>query len=100
MTEIIVALIVGIVIGCADILSYNVKRVVDHVSKLALFVMLWCLAAKVGCDKELVAALGSLGWRSLSLAAGVIGGNFVVLAALNYFFRERVGELIKEETKK
>ena len=100
MTAIIVAIILGIIVGCLDIIKLKGKIILDKVSKVCLFIMIFCLAAKVGCDKELVASLERLGTQSLALTVGVIGGSFLVVWITSYFFRNELNALIKEEAKK
>ena len=87
MTEILIAITIGIVLGCTNILSYKAKEIGNKISKIALFVMLWCLAAKVGCDKEVLANLSILGFQSLFMALAVIAGSFGAVWLISRFFR-------------
>ena len=87
MTEIMLAIAIGIAVGCANILSYGAKEMANKISKIALFIMLWCLAAKVGCDKEVLANLSSLGFQSLFMALAVIAGSFGAVWLISRFFR-------------
>jgi Na+/citrate or Na+/malate symporter len=95
MTEILIAITIGIVLGCTNILSYKAKEIGNKISKIALFVMLWCLAAKVGCDKEVLAQLGRLGFQSVLMAFAVIVGSFGAVWVVGRFFRNSI-ENIKE----
>ncbi len=99
MTAIIVAMVLGIIVGCCNIFNYTVKKWLDHLSKLALFVMIWCLAAKIGCDKELVDQLGVLGARSVALALGAVAGSFVMVLGLGKIMHKTLALLLHEEVK-
>lgn len=50
MQEIMIAIVLGIALGCTDLLNYNVKKWLNHLSTVSLFIMLLCLGAKIGCD--------------------------------------------------
>ena len=67
MQEIMIAIVLGIAVGCSDLLNYNVKKWLSRFSTVSLFIMLLCLGAKIGCDAELLGKLDQLGsfyhWR-------------------------------------
>lgn len=74
MQEIMIAIVLGIAVGCSDLLNYNVKKWLSRFSTVSLFIMLLCLGAKIGCDAELLGKLDSWAvnlwsWQFLSLAA-------------------------------
>ena len=71
MQEIMIAIVLGIAVGCSDLLDYNVKKWLSRLSTVSLFIMLLCLGAKIGCYAELLGKLAQLGQklRILSLAA-------------------------------
>ena len=73
MQEIMIAIVLGIAVGCSDLLNYNVKK------WLSLFIMLLCLGAKIGCDAELLGKLDQLGGKSLVMAVFIIGGSVLML---------------------
>ncbi|HIU63775.1 MAG TPA: LysO family transporter, partial [Candidatus Avacidaminococcus intestinavium] len=54
-------------------------------STAALLVMLWCLGAKIGCNEELLANLGLLGFKATFIAIGVIIGSLFFLWLLTRF---------------
>lgn len=90
MTEIFIAIAIGIAVGCADILSYKAKEIANKISKAALFIMLWCLAAKVGCDPEVLADLGRLGFQSVLMSVTVMAGSFVLVWLVGRYFRNSI----------
>ena len=61
MQEIMIAIVLGIAVGCSDLLNYNVKKWLSRFSTVSLFIMLLCLGAKIGCDAELLGKLDQLG---------------------------------------
>lgn len=74
MQEIMIAIVLGIAVGCSDLLNYNVKKWLSRFSTVSLFIMLLCLGAKIGCDAELLGnwtswAANLWSWQFLSLAA-------------------------------
>ena len=46
MQEIMIAIVLGIAVGCSDLLNYNVKKWLSRFSTVSLFIMLLCLGAK------------------------------------------------------
>lgn len=88
MQEIIIAIVLGIIVGCTDRLTYNVKKMLNHLSMLSLLVMLFCLGAKIGCDEKLLMELDSLGGKSLIMALFIIAGSAVMLWILLKLFPE------------
>ena len=77
MQEIMIAIVLGIAVGCSDLLNYNVKKWLSRFSTVSLFIMLLCLGAKIGCDAELLGKLDQLGGKSL--AVFIIGGSVLML---------------------
>ena len=78
MQEIMIAIVLGIAVGCSDLLNYNVKWL-SRFSTVSLFIMLLCLGAKIGCDAELLGKLDQLGGKSLVMAVFIIGGSVLML---------------------
>jgi len=99
MGIIIGAMAVGILLGCLNIISYKYKEKLSWVSKLALFIMIFCLAAKIGCDKELLKNLGTLGKRSLLMTCGIISGGFLGVTIVRHLFAGTINELLEEGKK-
>ena len=70
MQEIMIAIVLGIAVGCSDLLNYNVKKWLSRFSTVSLFIMLLCLGAKIGCDADWTSWAANLwSWQFLSLAA-------------------------------
>lgn len=86
MQEIMIAIVLGVALGCTDLLNYNLKKWLNHLSTVSLFIMLLCLGAKIGCDAELLGKLGQLGGKSLIMALCIIGGSVLVLWLLLKLF--------------
>ena len=59
MQEIMLAIVFGIAVGLANLLSYKIKFYLSKLSTLCLCTMLFCLGAKIGCDDALLAKLGT-----------------------------------------
>lgn len=95
MTEILVCIAIGIIIGWLDILHYQVKKILNHLATAALFLMLWCLGAKIGCDSELLAQLATLGGKSVIMALFVIAGSVAMLWLVTKIFAQVIEEEIK-----
>jgi len=93
LESIFISIALGITLGCLDVFSYNRKKIMNRLSTLALFVMLWCLGAKIGCDRELLESLGLLGYRAVIVACGVIMGSLVFLWVVTKLF----ADVIKQE---
>ncbi|MCH3915783.1 MAG: LysO family transporter [Acidaminococcaceae bacterium] len=100
MTEILIAITIGIILGCTNILSYRAKEIGNKISKTALFVMLWCLAAKVGCDKEILTQLGRLGLQSVLMAFAVIAGSFGAVWVVGRYFKHSIEDIKEMESHK
>ena len=79
MQEIMIAIVLGIAVGCSDLLNYNVKKWLSRFSTVSLFIMLLCLGAKIGCEAELLGKLDQLGGNSLVMAVFIIGGSVLML---------------------
>ena len=61
MTIIICAITAGILLGWLDVFNYKTKLWLNRVSTVCLFIILLCLGAKIGCDKEMLAKIPVLG---------------------------------------
>lgn len=78
MEEIIICIVVGILLGWFDVLSYRVKLWLNRISLGCLFLMLICLGAKIGCDSSLLAQIETLGKQSLILGGSTILGTVLM----------------------
>lgn len=94
MTELIICIAVGIAIGWSDKLNMKTRNVLDKISLVSLFLMLWCLGAKIGCDRELLAKLDVIGLKSLELTFFVIAGSvlgvWMVLKIFNFIGMDEI----------
>ena len=80
MQEIMLAIVLGIAVGLANLLSYKIKFYLSKLSTLCLCTML-CLGAKIGCDDALLAKLGTLGVQAGAIAFGAVCGSILFLSA-------------------
>lgn len=79
MEIIILAIVVGIIIGWLDIFSYRIKLWLNRLSTVCLFLMLICLGAKIGCDANLLGQIERLGRQSLLLGGSAILGSLLLV---------------------
>lgn len=77
MQEIMLAIVLGIAVGLANLLSYKIKFYLSKLSALCLCTMLFCLGAKIGCDDALLAKLGTLGVQAGAIAFGAVCGSIL-----------------------
>ena len=78
MTIIICAITAGIVLGWLDVFNYRTKLWLNRVSTICLFIILLCLGAKIGCDKEMLAKIPVLGKQAFILGSSAILGSMVL----------------------
>ncbi len=95
MTEIMVAIVLGITLGWTDVLSYTTKERLNKLSMFCLLVMLFCLGAKIGCDQELLNNLGVLGKQSLFMAMAVITGSICMVFLVYKIFQAEVDDAVE-----
>lgn len=79
MVLIFAAIAGGLVVGWLDLLNYKQRHYLSYVATAALFVMLACLGAKIGCNEEMLHNFSKLGYLSVVLTAGVILGSLCCL---------------------
>ena len=99
MENIFISIAAGILLGCADIFSFNTKKLLNRLSTAALFVMLWCLGAKIGCDNELLHNLGLLGYKSATISVGVIVGSLAGVWLVTKLFADTIRQEEQEGKK-
>ena len=78
MEEIIFCIVVGILLGWFDVLSFKIKLWLNRLSLACLYLMLVCLGAKIGCDSNLLAQIETLGKQAFILGGCVILGTMVM----------------------
>ena len=80
MTIIICAITAGIVLGWLDVFNYKTKLWLNRISTVCLFIILLCLGAKIGCDKEMLAKIPVLGKQAFVLGSMLM--FYVIIKAL------------------
>ena len=78
MTLIICAITAGILLGWLDVFNYKTKLWLNRVSTVCLFIILLCLGAKIGCDKEMLAKIPVLGQQAFLLGSSAIFGSMLM----------------------
>ena len=78
MTIIICAITAGILLGWLDVFNYKTKLWINRVSTVCLFIILLCLGAKIGCDKEMLAKIPVLGQQAFLLGSSAILGSMLM----------------------
>lgn len=78
MTIIICAITAGILLGWLDVFNYKTKLWLNHVSAVCLFIILLCLGAKIGCDKEMLDKIPVLGQQAFILGSSAIVGSMLL----------------------
>ena len=78
MTIIICAITAGILLGWLDGFNYKTKLLLNRVSTVCLFIILLCLGAKIGCDKEMLAKIPVLGQQAFLLGSSAILGSMLM----------------------
>lgn len=92
MTIIICAITAGILLGWLDVFNYRTKLWLNRISTVCLFIILLCLGAKIGCDREMLAKIPVLGQQAFILGSCAILGTmlmfYVIIKALAPHFDE------------
>ena len=78
MTIIICAITAGILLGWLDVFNYRTKLWLNRVSTVCLFIILLCLGAKIGCDKEMLDKIPILGQQAFLLGSSAILGSMLL----------------------
>lgn len=78
MTIIICAITAGIILGWLDVFNYKTKLWLNRVSTVCLFIILLCLGAKIGCDKEMLDKIPVLGQQAFILGSSAIVGSMLL----------------------
>ena len=61
MLELMFTLALGIILGLSGRMTSSVSHALGVITKICLFIMIFCLAAKIGCDKPSSRSCPSLG---------------------------------------
>lgn len=78
MTIIILAITAGIVLGLLNVFNYQTKLWLNRFSTVCLFIILLCLGAKIGCDREMLSKVPVLGQQAFILGSSAILGTMVM----------------------
>lgn len=89
MQEVIIAIVIGIFLGWFNVLSYKTKSYMNKMSTVCLFIMLICLGAKIGCDRDLLRQIEVLGVQSLILGTFTIIGSLLALYPVALLYKQR-----------
>jgi uncharacterized membrane protein len=96
-----VTLVLGILLGAFVSLSLTARKWFSRVSNTCLFIMIFCLAAKIGCQEEVIAQLPVLGLRSVAICLGAMAGSFIFMKVLVVpAFSSTLRELEQDEEQK
>ena len=78
MTIIICAITAGILLGWMDVFNYRTKLWLNRISTVCLFIILLCLGAKIGCDREMLDKIPVLGKQAFLLGSSAILGSMLM----------------------
>lgn len=78
MTIIILAITAGIALGLLNAFNYKTKLWLNRFSTVCLFIILLCLGAKIGCDREMLSKVPVLGQQAFILGSSAILGTMVM----------------------
>ena len=78
MTIIICAITAGILLGWLDVFNYRTKLWLNRISTVCLFIILLCLGAKIGCDREILDKIPVLGKQAFLLGSSAILGSMLM----------------------
>ena len=92
MEEIIFCIVVGILLGWFDVLSFKIKLWLNRLSLACLYLMLVCLGAKIGCDSNLLAQIETLGKQAFILGGCTILGTMVMFYLIIKFLARNFDE--------
>lgn len=92
MEEIIFCIVVGILLGWFDVLSFKMKLWLNRLSLACLYLMLVCLGAKIGCDSNLLAQIETLGKQAFILGGSAILGTMVMFYVIIKFLARNFDE--------
>ena len=78
MTIIICAITAGILLGWLDVFNYRTKLWLNRISTVCLFIILLCLGAKIGCDREMLDKIPVLSKQAFLLGSSAILGSMLM----------------------
>ncbi|MCD2434397.1 lysine exporter LysO family protein [Acidaminococcus sp. NSJ-142] len=99
MTVILLCMALGIAAGLVNLFSYKIKLGLSRISQAALCTMIFCLAAKIGSNPQLLVQLRTLGIQSLAICLGSMLGSFLLLLIVERIFAREIHTLFQEAKK-
>ena len=78
MTIIICAITAGILLGWLDVFNYRTKLWLNRISTVCRVIILLCLGAKIGCDREMLDKIPVLGKQAFLLGSSAILGSMLM----------------------
>jgi hypothetical protein len=97
MLKLTLMLVLGLAAGISGRLTPAMNHILSVLTKICLFIMIFCLAAKIGCDETVMQALPVLGIQSFFLCIGGMAGSVILMAAAGKLFRSSFHELLRDE---
>ena len=67
MLELMFTLALGIILGLSGRMTSSVSHALGVITKICLFIMIFCLAAKIGCDEAVIKVLPLIGRNAFFL---------------------------------
>ena len=64
--------------GWLDVFNYRTKLWLNRISTVCLFIILLCLGAKIGCDREMLDKIPVLGKQAFLLGSSAILGSMLM----------------------
>ena len=69
MLELMFTLALGIILGLSGRMTSSVSHALGVITKICLFIMIFCLAAKIGCDEAVIKVLPLIGRNAFFLCS-------------------------------
>ncbi len=96
MLELMFTLALGIILGLSGRMTSSVSHALGVITKICLFIMIFCLAAKIGCDEAVIKVLPLIGRNAFFFCFGGIAGSFCLMALVGWLHREAFTRLLSE----
>lgn len=97
MLNLLLTLALGLLVGLSGKLTSRANHFLSVVTRICLFIMIFCLAAKIGCDETVIKALPVLGVQSFMLCIGGMFGSVVLMALAGRIFSHSFATLLRDE---
>lgn len=89
MWSIIIALLLGLIIGWLDILPKNLPSWTDKGMILGLILLLFVMGLGIGSNQEILRSLNTLGLKAFLIAgASIFGSVLAVLSLKKYILKD------------